>query len=87
MRRLRLGLRRAPGAAAGWEPRLSVRRSGAPCPACNPSDGLTPPRMPPGFVDDKDAGESSTDSQLSRIFSRVRATMERKAPEDAGAFI
>jgi hypothetical protein len=28
--------------------------AGAPCPACNPSDGLTPPRMPEGFIDDED---------------------------------
>jgi hypothetical protein len=27
-----------------------------PCPACNPSDEITPPRLPTGFVDDEDMG-------------------------------
>jgi hypothetical protein len=30
--------------------------AGMPCTICNPSDGLTPPRMPAGFVDDKNGG-------------------------------
>jgi len=30
--------------------------AGMPCPICNPSDGLTPPRMPRGFVEDEDVG-------------------------------
>jgi hypothetical protein len=28
--------------------------AGMPCPDCNISDGLTPPRLPAGFVDDDD---------------------------------
>jgi hypothetical protein len=28
---------------------------GMPCPVCNPSDELTPPDMPPGFVPDNGA--------------------------------
>jgi hypothetical protein len=29
-----------------------------PCPGCNPSDEITPPRLPTGFVDDEDGGTS-----------------------------
>jgi hypothetical protein len=25
---------------------------GMPCPMCNPTDGIDPPKMPPGFVED-----------------------------------
>ena len=28
---------------------------GMPCPLCNASDGLNPPQMPPGFVEDESA--------------------------------
>jgi len=28
----------------------------APCPKCNPSDGLTPPRLPKGYGEDDDQG-------------------------------
>jgi hypothetical protein len=28
---------------------------GMPCPICNASDGVTPPKMPPGFVEDESA--------------------------------
>jgi hypothetical protein len=28
--------------------------AGMPCPDCNPADGLTPPVLPPGFVEDDD---------------------------------
>ena len=30
--------------------------AGMPCAICNPSNGQTPPRMPAGFVDDKNGG-------------------------------
>ena len=30
--------------------------AGMQCLLCNPSDGLTPPRMPADFVDDEDGG-------------------------------
>jgi hypothetical protein len=32
--------------------------AGMPCPGCNPSDEITPPRLPTGFVDDEDGGTS-----------------------------
>jgi hypothetical protein len=38
--------------------------AGMPCPICNPSDKLTPPKMPPGFVDDDD-----TSTGRRRVFS------------------
>jgi hypothetical protein len=28
--------------------------AGMPCPACNSSDGLIVPEMPPGFIDEED---------------------------------
>jgi len=28
---------------------------GKPCPLCNATDGINPPKMPPGFVEDEGA--------------------------------